>query len=141
LRARFVEKNRRRNNVKREDWTVGEEGVRPAGKPDECFYCHSKVGDQHAAECVIRKRTVVVEMTIKYVIDVPEAWDESNIEFHRNESSWCANNARQELLELFDYVDKAGGSCLCDRVQYKYVREATENDEKDCGVLVTLLSS
>ena len=26
----------------RKNWTVGEYSVRPAGKPDECFYCGAK---------------------------------------------------------------------------------------------------
>lgn len=29
----------------RKDWTVGEYSVRPAGKPDECFYCGAKIGE------------------------------------------------------------------------------------------------
>lgn len=28
-------------------------GIRPAGKPDECFYCHAKVGELHWPECCV----------------------------------------------------------------------------------------
>lgn len=137
--------------MKKQDWTIGQEGVRPAGKPDECFYCRNKSGEQHKADCVIRKRTVVVKMTMEYVIAVPEDWDVSNIEFHRNESSWCANNAREELTKMFEYIEKSREEvvnpdgttshgndvpCLCDRTQFEYVREATPEDEYANGVFV-----
>ena len=59
--------------MNRQDWIVEQEGVRPAGTLGECFYCQTKVGDQHKAACGIRRRTVVVKMTMEYVITVPEA--------------------------------------------------------------------
>jgi hypothetical protein len=126
--------------MRREDWIVDERSVRPAGKPDECFYCQAKVGEQHKSECVLRRRTVVVRMTIEHVIDVPEDWDASNIEFHRNESSWCANNAKADLDRVFDRADQDGATCLCGRVHYEYVREATTEDEAVNGVRVDVLT-
>jgi len=73
--------------VKRKDWTVGDHSIRPAGPTDRCTYCNTPVGMQHSKECVIRQRTVVVEVRTRMTISVPENWSPENIEFHRNESS------------------------------------------------------
>lgn len=116
--------------MKRTDWTVGEYSVRPAGKQDECFYCHAKVGEQHKENCVIRSRTVNVDFTIHMVIDVPESWDEEQINFHYNDGSWCASN----LLSMLKYRDEVTDHCLCGIVDAKYMGESTEEDEEryDC---------
>ena len=114
--------------MKRENWPVGDFGVRPAGPPDECIYCGAKVGTPHSIICVIRERSVVVRATIEYTVLVPEYWEASNIEFHRNESSWCVNNMLDELDALPD--------CLCGRVEFEYVREASPDDETRDGVFV-----
>jgi hypothetical protein len=78
--------------MNRDNWPVEKFGIRPAGKPDECFYCRQKSGDQHAPECVIRERTVLVDVIIQMVMTVPEKWTPDTIEFSLNESSSCANN-------------------------------------------------
>lgn len=114
--------------MKRTDWTVGEYSVRPAGNPNECFYCHAKVGEQHKKDCVIRSRTVNLDVTMHIVMDVPEDWDEGQIDFHYNMSSWCASN----LLTYLDYREDSG-RCLCNITDVKYVGEATEEDEERYG--------
>jgi hypothetical protein len=98
-------------------------GPRPAGKADECFYCRRKIGDEHAPECVVRERTVVVRMTIEYVTKVPEHWDTDGIDFHYNDSSWCASNALNELAAINNR-----GVCVCGHAKFEFVREATEDD-------------
>lgn len=123
--------------MKRKDWTVLPTDARPAGSPDECFYCRVKVGGQHTATCVARQRTVVIRATIEYVVTVPECWAPDDIEFYRNESSVCANSSREELARLFEYAERDDTPCMCDRVGYEYVREATEEDEAACGVSVS----
>lgn len=110
-------------------------GPRPAGKPDECFYCNQKIGEAHKADCVMRSRTVVVRVTTEYVVDVPEAWSESDIESHRGESSWCAFNGLVEISEMVarvsaDDAPEGVDSCRCWFTSYEYVREATEDDEQ-----------
>jgi hypothetical protein len=120
--------------MRRDDWTVGDEGIRTAGKPDECFYCHAKRGAQHSADCVIRSRTVVVSMELEYVIHVPEHWTPDSIESHRENSSWCANNALTELAALAEHTSRDGSPCLCNRATFRYVGEATADDENECGV-------
>lgn len=114
--------------MKRTDWTVGEYSVRPAGKPDECFYCHAKVGEQHKKDCVIRSRTVNLDVTIHMVMDIPEDWDEGQIDFYYNMGSWCASN----LLTYLEHREESG-RCLCNITDIKYVGEATEEDEERYG--------
>ena len=100
-----------------ETWTVTKEnGPRPAGKPDECFYCQQPLGAPHAFECVCRTRRVIVRATIEYEVAVPSFWDSDMIEFHRNEGSWCSNNMLNELAEL-------NRNCLCPHVKWEYVRD------------------
>ena len=113
----------------RKDWTVGKYGVRPAGKPDECFYCEAKVGEQHKPNCVIREKTIVTRMTIDFVDSVPESWDEDLIDFHYNDSSWCATNVLHRLEERSNF------HCLCDVASFEYLRDATEEDEENWGVV------
>lgn len=124
--------------MKRSDWISGPHGVRPNGKPTECFYCNAPVGEEHSVGCVIRSRTVVVRTTIEHVVVVPEDWDTSLIEFARNESSSCTDNIFVELDELTGRLNKAD-ICSCGMVDTTYVREATAEDEersilfvKDC---------
>jgi hypothetical protein len=70
-------------------------------------------------------------MTLEYTIAVPEFWDSQAINFHRNDSSWCANNALKEL----EYVmSDERESCVCGRCEFEYVREATEDDDRECGL-------
>jgi len=75
-----------------------DDGIRPAGKPDECFYCGQTVGQPHGPACVCVKK--LVEMKIEAQLDgvtfsglwqceVPYFWDCDMAEFHKNESSWC----------------------------------------------------
>ena len=117
--------------MKRADWKVGEHSIRPAGKPDECFYCHASKEAQHNAGCVIRERTIVVNITIEIVRTVPEDWGEDMINFHMNESSWCASNIIDELAKQDERM-----SCLCQSCSGEYVREATEEDETAYGLRV-----
>lgn len=97
-------------------------GPRPAGRDDECFYCHGPLGADHHPNCVMRDRTVVVRATVEYVVRVPERHTPDQIEFRRNESSWCASNMLSEL--------DSPETCICNAVTFEYVREATEEDER-----------
>jgi hypothetical protein len=74
-------------------------GIRPAGKKDECFYCKMKVGDYHNIDCVIltkkNKYSILVDdkVVAKLLWDDPIAWDNDQCDFHKNEASWCVDNA------------------------------------------------
>lgn len=125
--------------MKRENWLVTDRGAKSSPTPGKCIYCSAGVGEQHTDDCVCRLRTVVVRMTIEYVIDVPESWTASDIDFHRNESSWCSNNANHELRKLFEHIEKDDVSCLCGTTRFEYMREASTEDEQACGVFVEKL--
>lgn len=96
---------------------------RPIGPAGHCTYCREPIGSDHKPDCVIRQRTVVLRMTIEYVASVPADWTPEQIEFHRNDSSWCCGNAVKDIVALHD-----GGDCMCDRTSFEYVREATGED-------------
>ncbi|PYE51536.1 hypothetical protein HUB98_05895 [Paenibacillus barcinonensis] len=114
--------------MKREDWIVTEYAARPAGKPDRCFYCHSLIGESHTSECVIRSRTVVMDFTVRMVINVPEHWKDEDIEFRYNKGSWCADN-------LIEMIVRGEGGCLCPHVEATFIREATPEDEEKWGLV------
>lgn len=90
----------------------------PAGKGSgHCFWCPSKIGTPHAAECPCWTKTVTIKMTIEYSIDVPHSWTKDQIEFHRNEGTWCGDNAIAELEAL--------EGCLCSYAKFEYVGETS----------------
>jgi hypothetical protein len=94
------------------------EDERPAGKGSgKCFYCTAKIGERHNEDCVLWKKKVTVRATMEYEIEIPHFWSKENIEFHRNESRWCASNMIQELEQLDDK------GCLCPHVTFELVKE------------------
>lgn len=106
-----------------------ENGIRPAGVQDKCFYCNQPLSQEHTYECLCKKRTVLIEAKILLVREEPISWDTEQIEFHLNEGSWCQGNLIQELLKI--EVQKG---CLCGSVKFSMIREATEEDEKQYKV-------
>jgi hypothetical protein len=119
--------------VRRSSWPVTQDDL--SERPNGCRQCGASLGAEHVVDCARRKRTVVVRMQIEYVIEVPEHWTEDHIEFHRNESTWCAGNAQSELDALFEYTEKQE-DCVCLLTKCEFVREATEDDEDKCGVRI-----
>lgn len=110
--------------MKRKNWTVGNYGIRPVGDPDKCFYCGVEKEGVHKKDCVIRSRTIVMKMEIELVMEVPEFWTKKDCEFHKNESSWCANNILPSIEKI---VDDHG--CICGLTRFKFLRETTPLDE------------
>lgn len=107
---------------------VTDNGVRPNGHPDLCFYCGFEKGT-HKEDCVCPQKSVVIKMTIEYVVSVPRFWEANDIDFHRNDSSWCAGNAIAELNVIYATQD-----CLCEQTTFEFVREATEEDHEKLGI-------
>lgn len=99
-----------------------DDGIRPAGEPDECFYCHSKVGEPHKFNCVTVCKNVKVRATIEYVKPVPVSWDKEMIEFHHNQGTYCANNIVKDLQEYIEYLDK-DDDCLCQHCNFEVIDE------------------
>lgn len=85
-----------------------------------CTYCQQPIGSQHKVDCVAWRKRVMVRATIEYPVTVPNCWDKEDIEFNRNEGSWCAGNLTDEL--------EKGPECLCWHTKFKYLREATTDD-------------
>lgn len=73
----------------------------------------------------------MLELRIKYVVEVPEHWTEDNILFHRNDGSFCMDNDIDMLHD--ETADVGGERCFChrDRAQVEYIREATEQDHQN----------
>lgn len=46
---------------------VDDDGIRPAGKPDECFYCKQKIGTQHKSDCVMLTQRGKVRLNLEVI--------------------------------------------------------------------------
>lgn len=103
-------------------YIVTEKAERPNGRKGLCFYCGRKVGESHAFDCVLISKKVRLRMTVEYEVRVPAHWDKDRVEFHRNESSWCADNAVAELQELL-----SDDSCtLCGCTEFEMLEVTSE---------------
>jgi hypothetical protein len=97
----------------------------------QCCWCHATLGQDHEVQCVRRKRTVMIQVTLEVLVEVPEHWTEENINFYYGESSWCGSNIIPELKKY-----EKDNRCICDRYKgVDYVREATVKDEKRAGIV------
>lgn len=120
--------------MKRAHWISGDEGERPAGKKGECFYCNAARGTEHAVDCVMRRKTVIVKVSFEVLVDVPEEWDAAQIDFWMNGSSYCLSNmvdAMAEQVARWEGAmdDDGNHGCFCHHGQGAFVRDATEDDE------------
>jgi hypothetical protein len=103
------------------NFTVTKKAKRPAIDKPECFYCQQKIGGFHKDDCVLINRKVTVRMTVDYEVDVPAHWDAHMVEFHRNDGSWCADNALDELTKI---ADEAG--CICHIAKFEHISDNSE---------------
>lgn len=97
-----------------------DDGIRPAGSLWACFYCRQEVGTPHLASCVCLKRRVRVRYVFELEIEVPHSSEAHDVEFHRNESSWCASNALDDL-EAFALRQGRADGCLCDHFRCEVI--------------------
>lgn len=103
--------------------TPDDDGIRPAGKPDECFYCQQKVGERHLWECVSVERKVLVKFELILEVDVPVSWDKEHIEFRYNRSRWCGSNIVDIVNRNFEKLDKEN-RCGCEILnKAEYMRD------------------
>lgn len=59
-------------------------------------------------------------MIVEYEVEVPAHWDQNTIEFHRNDGTWCASNAVEELAELVAQLEEKGeGGCICNQTRFE----------------------
>lgn len=101
---------------------ANDDGIRPAGEQDACFYCRSKIGEPHGDECVMVEKLVKVRYTFELEIKIPHHWDAHRFECHRNDGTWCADNAIGELEELKTH----DSGCLCNRFTAEFVSVVDE---------------
>lgn len=129
--------------------TEKDNGIRPAGKPDECFYCNTKVGGVHGSECVMIVCMVEYDVLVigqkvgTFTREDPAFWDEERCNFNKNDSSWCCDNAlneikwlindsailaQKQITELRGEIDEygAGECCTCDLLEFRFVKKTTE---------------
>ena len=106
-------------------FTVTESAMRPASDARRCFYCRSVIGQHHAPDCVLAVKKIIVKLVIEYEVEVPASWEDDAIEFRFNESSWCANNAIEDLYDRFCGDDDDDGACACESTQIKYVSDVS----------------
>ncbi len=115
-----------------------DDGIRPAGRADACFYCGQKVGQPHGPKCVCVTKIVLVNVTLTGIavfdlqITTPHIWNKSTLEFHRNDSSWCAGNVDCDIMEHRELTNDP--SALAD-VMAKIEAWKSENDNYClCGI-------
>lgn len=85
-----------------------DDGIRPAGAPDECCYCGQKVGQTHKDDCVMIKTKWKVRLCYEIEIEYPLSWGKDEVEYSLNEGSGCADNY------IWDIIAKsAKNGCAC----------------------------
>lgn len=74
----------------------------------------------------MKTRPVVMQFTVKMVVDMPQEWTQDEIEFFVNESSACQSRYYDQLSEE---INAEPNSCnICSRSEGRYLREATPDD-------------
>ena len=106
---------------------TNENGPRPAGKPDECFYCKQPIGTNHEEKCVCIQKVVLVKVTLEIPYILSNYWSEPDIDFYFNKSSWCANNI-VNYLEVLQNAKSEDSPCLCSGFTGEYLRDVVEED-------------
>lgn len=61
-------------------------------------------------------QTFKVRMTVEYEVERPDDYDTDLLDFQLTESSWCANNA---LEDIKGYLHKNCTICLCGIAQFE----------------------
>lgn len=130
--------------------------VRPDGRHGgdvRCFYCRQPVGQPHARECVQVKQLVEYHVRVggaswddldgeivgTFRRTDPLHWEPHDCEFHKNGSSWCADNAldaivwndspaadrmlaKIEEIEAQQDVEAMTGPCCCSLLAFSFNR-------------------
>ena len=89
-------------------FTVTEKAMRPVSKLRECFYCEAPIGGEHRDTCVLVQKVAKVKVTVWVPHKVPAHWDARQVEYHMNETSWCASNILNDI-EAEEKADR----CMC----------------------------
>lgn len=101
-------------------------GVRPAGSSDRCFYCGTKVGDEHKPECVTLRKRAMVRFTVEMPVVMPKSWDAEMVAHYYGQGTWCASNFLELLEQLDTAVDDAPDEvtwCMCGMVHGELIED------------------
>lgn len=135
-----------------------DDGIRPAGKSNQCFYCHQYVGQPHKRDCVIVKKRIEMHVTAtlptgetymgKIEFDEPYSYDARLSEYCKNDSSSCQSNflrslqfgyivtwdpgseGAMEKLKPFDTDE----TCLCGMLLFKFIRVVDDTPRRKLNV-------
>lgn len=66
---------------------------------------------------MLTKNKMKVRLIVEYEVEYPPEFDAYDVDFHRNESSWCADNALKELKAIVD----GSSSCLCSMCEFEVI--------------------
>lgn len=105
------------------DLVTPDNGPRPAGSPNECFYCHRQLGQLHEDTCVILQKKIRIQAVIEFDDETVRSWDTNMIEFRLNESSWCASNIIPLLIKELERINESDEECLCGSSSFKVIKE------------------
>jgi hypothetical protein len=56
-----------------------DDGIRPTGAPDECFYCKQKVGTPHLCDCTAVHQKVRIRATFEIDVSMPHHWTRNDV--------------------------------------------------------------
>lgn len=63
------------------------------------------------------RKPVLIELSVKMLVEVADDWQQDNVEFWLNESSHCLDN---EILQIADTIERRPGLCTtCYRAKAK----------------------
>lgn len=73
-------------------------------------------------------RTVRIRATVEYDLEVPEDWSKKDIEFHRNEGTYCADRIVEELMSQIGtddlhYTEEGYRPCMCGTAHFEVLDE------------------
>ncbi len=101
------------------DWPIvqlNDNGIRPAGSADRCFYCDAQVGEPHGETCVTVHKRVRVRDVFEIEEDVPHHWTADDFEGLRNDGRCSADNVLDELEASI-----GADGCFGDRLRAEWI--------------------
>lgn len=78
----------------------------------KCSHCVATIGQLHDDECPRYRKNVVIKLEVLCLIDVPNSWNDHEVEFYYNDSSSCLNNLYNDIEAAKSRID-LDGSCMC----------------------------
>lgn len=116
--------------TRKTQFKVTRDSMRPASEGEECcFYCAEPLGSNHLSTCVLVRKKVKVRFSIEYEVAVPSFWSGADVDFHRNDSSWCKSNVIEELRDMIH----SGDDCLCYKSLFEYLSDVGEPFLEETG--------